>query len=162
MGGLSSGNTTWLSALIQSPTGLFADVVGLHSYNLRPSANWPYPNWGEGNLITYLQQYLPIVSGASVPIWLTEISTNDLQYQGEYPFKAFAAVNNTVATQVPTVFWYCYSDGMESGAPYGLLAVNGTEKAAYFSFGTFAGYPYQGPTSLDSKISARKQKIVIV
>jgi hypothetical protein len=146
VGGLSSGNTTWLSSLIQAPTGLFADAVGVHSYNLRPLPNWPSPNWGQGNLIDYLQQYLPLVSGASVPLWITELSTDDLQYQGEYPYKAFTAVNNTVAAQVPTAFWFCYSDGMIS--PFGLLAKNGTEKAAYYSFGTFAGYPYQG-VSLD-------------
>ncbi len=62
--------------------------------------------------------------------------TNDMSVQGQFPDRGFAALAAAYSpTQVPAVFWFCWSDGMVT--PFGVTDANGAPKAAYYSFQQF-------------------------
>jgi len=136
--GLDDGDPGYVTTFINANGGkLYADAVGIHPYGRRPFPNWPSTTWGFGPLLPFLQTYLAVTLGA--PLWITEVGTNDLTVQNDFPMEAFEAVNENVANLVPKVFWFCWSDGMVS--PFGVMYTNNTAKPSYYSFATFAGLP---------------------
>lgn len=66
----------------------------------------------------------------------TQIGTNDINVQGQFPAKAFEAVqlwSSTAPSRICTaVVWFCWSDGMV--APFGLVDEAGAPKPAYYSY----------------------------
>jgi hypothetical protein len=138
VGGLVSGDPSYLER-VRAATGdgvLHADVVGVHPYGQRPTEDWPAPGWGMGLLSDLVRRYH---ATAHKPIWITEIGIDDDSVQGEFPERAFTALNEELAQEAPYAFWFCWSDGMVS--PYGLLRVDAQKKASYTSFQTFARQP---------------------
>ncbi len=70
-------------------------------------------------------------------MWITEVGTNDMTVQGEFPAKTFAALAADEANVNTTaVFWFCWSDGMVS--PYGLVDTSGAPKPSYASYQSYA------------------------
>jgi hypothetical protein len=71
-----------------------------------------------------------------LPLWISEMGTEDGHYQGEFPEKAYDALNRTLAGDAPLAFWFCWSDGMVNG--FGLRDKSGKKKKAYDSYQRFA------------------------
>jgi hypothetical protein len=137
VGGLAAGQPPYVEQVKASTAGvLHADVVGVHPYGRRPTADWPRPDWGFGTIGDLVQQYRAVVAK---PIWLTEIGTDDVDVQDEFPGRAFEVLNEDLAEIVPHVFWFCWSDGMVP--PYGLVDAANVEKDSYASFKSFATLP---------------------
>ena len=114
VGGLASGVPSYLQDVINafSPPGKFYfDGVGIHPYGRRPFNDWPNSSWGFGTITDLVKQYSDVVSG-TLPIWVTEMGTNDKSVQGMFPFYAFESVNNQEPLLCPYFFWFCWSDGM--------------------------------------------------
>ena len=142
MGGLSAGHRVYLDRARASTGGvLYADAVGVHTYGRRPTQDWPPPEegkpWGFGVLGDLIQHYY---DAARIPIWITEMGTRDLDVQDEFPERTFGAVNQDLVETAPYVFWFCWSDSMES--PFGLVNLAGEKKASYTSFQRFALLPF--------------------
>jgi len=138
MGGLASGNLGYLSTVLSLNGGsLPASGLGLHPYARRPFQNWPSSTWGVGPMDPFLMSYNKLVP--KIPIWITEVGTNDMAVQGSFPFMTFEAVNE-MPNIVPYVFWFCWSDGMVD--PFGLVDKQGNKKPSYYSFQKFGGLPY--------------------
>ncbi|MCP4427299.1 MAG: hypothetical protein GY803_22655, partial [Chloroflexi bacterium] len=58
VGGLASGNHTWLTKVMNSQGGqLPADYVAFHPYGQRPEPNWPRPDWAFGYFGDLLNNY---------------------------------------------------------------------------------------------------------
>ena len=63
----------------------------------------------------------------------TEIGTNDMSVQADFPSHAFDALASPPAGVVVTVvLWFCWSDAMVS--PFGLVDSAAIPKPSYFSF----------------------------
>lgn len=140
-GGLAAGHPAYLEQARSATNGvLYADALGVHPYGRRPTQDWPRPNWGFGVLGDLVQDYY---NAARIPIWITEVGTQDTSVQDEFPQRAFEALNEDLAEAAPHVFWFCWSDGMVS--PFGLVDAAGGEKASYTSFQQFALLPYEKP-----------------
>ena len=129
-GGLASGNPQFVANAMAGNGGVLAcDQVGLHPYGQRPFPDWPSPTWGFGTVAALVANYVAVV-GNNVPIFITEVGTNDLQVQGSFPWMIFDSTSQLEAVSV--TLWFCWSDGMVS--PFGLLTAGLKEKAAYHSF----------------------------
>jgi hypothetical protein len=139
VGGLAAGHPSYVEQVRASTAGvLHADVVGVHPYGRRPAADWPRPDWGFGTLGDLVRQYHTVVGK---PIWITELGTDDVEVQDDFPRRAFEALNEDLAEIVPHVFWFCWSDGMVS--PFGLLDKDNARKDSYESFKSFATSPVE-------------------
>ena len=149
MGGLASGDPAYLSRVraATSDNVLYCDAVGVHPYGQRPTPTWPTSTWGFGVLSDLVRHYHQV---AGKPIWVTEIGVQVENVQGEFPGRAFGALNLDLSKEAPCVFWFCWSDGMVS--PYGLVRADGQRKAAYSSFQDFARQPFEGETSGGQKV----------
>jgi N-acetyl-anhydromuramyl-L-alanine amidase AmpD len=154
MGGLASGQPSYLEQVRASTGGeLYVDAVGIHPYGRRPTEDWPHPDWGFGVLGDLIQDYYAV---ARKPIWLTEVGTDDTSVQGQFPWRAFEAVNEDLAEIAPYVFWFCWSDGMVP--PFGLVDEDGRRKASYTSFRAFASLPLEGIMDRPSMYSSDRQR----
>jgi len=139
MGGLASGQPGYVEEVRASTNNvLYVDAVGVQSYGWRPTEGWPRPDWGFGVLGDLVQAYY---NAAGKPIWITEVGTDDTSVQGEFPRRAFEALNEDLAEVAPYVFWFCWSDGMVP--PFGLVDVAGEKKGSYTSFQQFALLPFE-------------------
>ena len=136
IGGLASGQPHWLDWVkAASDNKLYADAVGVHPYGRRPTPDWPTPDWGGlGPMKDLLQAYAD--RARPLPLWISEMGTEDGHYQGEFPEKAYDALNRTLAGDAPLAFWFCWSDGMVNG--FGLRDKSGKKKKAYDSYQRFA------------------------
>ena len=66
-------------------------------------------------------------------MFVTEVGTNDMTVQGEFPDRTFNAIAaDETAIHTTAVWWFCWSDGM--AAPFGLVDATGKEKPSYASF----------------------------
>lgn len=131
VGGLASGNPGYLTQAKNAVGGLYADAVGIHPYGQRAPDGWPNTSWGFGDMSALFSGYL--VFGK--PLWLTEIGTTDTTNQAQY----LENVYNLAAgygSQVPEVFWFCWSDAMVS--PFGVVDGSGGHKAAYSAYQSVA------------------------
>jgi hypothetical protein len=138
MGGLASGDPSYV-ARVQAATAenvLYADAVGVHPYGQRPTSTWPSSTWGFGVLGHLIRRYHNV---ARKPIWITEYGVEAAAVQGEFPRRAFEAVNESLYQEAPCLFWFCWSDGMVS--PYGLVQASQQRKPAYFGYQSFARLP---------------------
>ena len=131
VGGLASGNPSYLTQAKNAAGGLFADGVGIHPYGQRAPDNWPNSTWGFGNMSALFGAYLAF----GKPVWVTEIGTVDSGNQAQY-LKNVYALAAGYGTQVPVVFWFCWSDGMVP--PFGVLDSAGGQKPAYSAFKSVA------------------------
>lgn len=133
MGGLASGVPTYIDEVLHY--GGKYDAVGLHPYGRRPTPTWPSPTWGFGVVTDLIQQYY---EHASAPIYVTEVGTNLLNVQSEFPLRTFNAIQSVNGPAVcPVVIWFCWSDGMVT--PFGLVDSKGKPKQSYWSFASFGG-----------------------
>ena len=128
VGGLASGDPSYLSSAIASVGQLYADGVGVHPYGQRAPDDWPDPHWGFGNLSSFYNTY----SQFGKPLWVTEIGTQDLTVQAQYLTNVYILTRDRFLTQVPHVFWFCWSDGMVGD--FGLLDTSGSPKPSYDSY----------------------------
>jgi len=137
VGGLAAGYPPYIQEMRATTAGvLHADVVGVHPYGRRPTADWPRSDWGFGIIGELIQQYHAF---AAKPIWITEMGTNDLAVQDEFPGRTFEVLNENLAEVATHVFWFCWSDGMVT--PYGVIDAGGAKKNSYSSFKDFATMP---------------------
>ncbi len=142
-GGLVSGNPVWLER-VKASTGnkLYVDAVAVHPYGQRPATDWPWSGWGFGTLKGLLQEYFKRCQ--PLPVWVSEIGTDDLHCQGEFPERAYDTLSRILgAATVPVAIWFCWSDGMVQ--PFGLWDEAGHRKAAYASFLKYAKPPAGAP-----------------
>ncbi|MCB0197570.1 MAG: discoidin domain-containing protein, partial [Anaerolineae bacterium] len=131
-GGLVSGQPAWLQAVLASLGGhLPADVVAIHPYTKRPTADWPDPEWGTGTVGDLLHSYRQVTA---LPLWLTEIGidTLDNDDQAEYLHRIYQTITDTYINIVEQVFWFCFADTMAHG--FGLVDTAGWPKPAYHAF----------------------------
>lgn len=135
LGGLASGAPAYVTQVRSAAGGkLPVDAVGVHPYGRRPDPSWPSPTWGFGALTPLMQQYAAVSS--PLPTVITEIGTNVLSAQAEFPQRTFVALaSNATVTACHTVFWFCWSDGMVS--PFGLVTATGAPKPSYYSFSNY-------------------------
>jgi len=130
MGGLTSTNTTYLKYVEKySQNEISADAVGIQPYQERPYPSWPTSTWGVGTLWDDVWNYHNATT--PMPLWITEMGTDDLSVQGDFPYNFFTSVNSVLPKDVTYAFWFCWSDSIAS--PYGLLSTSGSQKAAYIS-----------------------------
>ena len=76
-------------------------------------------------------------SVSKLPLWITEVGTNDMTVQALFPertFAALAAAESSIHTTA--VFWFCWSDGMVS--PFGVVDTTGKPKPSYGSYQQYA------------------------
>ncbi len=138
VGGLASGQPHWLERVKVACGGqLYADAVGVHPYGRRPTPDWPTPDWGglgpmKDLLLAYADAARPL------PLWISEMGTEDGNYQGEFPERTYDALNRALPGVVPVAFWFCWSDGMVAG--YGLRDQEGRKKRAHDSYRRFAWF----------------------
>lgn len=145
-GGLMSGDPGYVSRVMAAAGNtLPADAVAVHPYGQRPSPDWPHSHWGFGNLTELIARYH---TAAGKPVWITEIGTNDLAVQPEFPQRAFAALQQHAASTVPVTIWFCWSDGMVPS--FGLVDGAGAKKSAYFSFQSSASERAAQPVAIPS------------
>ena len=97
-----------------------------------PSPGWPNPTWGFGTVTDLIDDYHRVVPGAS--FYVTEVGTQDMNSQGEFPHHMFKALNSTDWTL--HVWWFSWSDGMVD--PFGVVDKNGKKKPSYASFQKYA------------------------
>jgi hypothetical protein len=134
-GGVKTADTTYLRQAREAAGGsLHVDAVGVHPYERRAPDGWPAPTWGTGEMSAYFDAYL---SAFGLPLWVTEIGTNDQGRQAQYLENVYALAGGRYAGRVPEVFWFCWSDGMVH--PFGLLDASGTPKPAYQRYQAIAG-----------------------
>lgn len=138
-GGLAAGQPGWLDGVRNASPDrrIYADAVGVHPYGRRPEPNWPRSDWGFGRLDQLIEAYH---QSARLPIWITEVGTND--NQPEFPERAFRVLDLGLAEKAPVVFWFCWSDGMVG--QFGLVDDIGQPKLSYSSFRRFASQPGPG------------------
>jgi hypothetical protein len=143
-GGLVSGNAVWLEWVKGATENrLYADAIAVHPYGQRPAPDWPWPSWGFGTLKGLLQEYYK--RSQPVPIWISELGTDDLNCQGGFPERAYDTLSRGMGRVVPVAFWFCWSDGMVS--PFGLRDEGGKAKEAYRSYQKYAQSPANAPIS---------------
>jgi len=133
--GLVSGNPFWLDrAKAATENKIFADAVSVHPYGQRPENDWPLPNWGFGTLTGLLGEYLK--RSQPIPLWISELGTDDVNAQKQFPERAYASLNKNMPGKVQIAFWFCWSDGMVP--PFGLRDAGGSNKEAFSSYVKFA------------------------
>jgi len=134
--GMASGDPNYIANARRATGGKFyADGIGVHPYGQRPTPDWPTPDWGFGVITDLMRNYFNV---EKLPLWVTEVGTDDTYRQAEFPFRTFAALDESHShpfTMGP-VFWFCWSAGMVP--PYGLLDGNGNRKPSYASFDQYA------------------------
>jgi hypothetical protein len=128
IGGLDSGDPSYLVNARNAVGTLYADGVGIHPYGQRPDANWPSPDWGFGNLEDLVWSYY-FTTG--LPVWITELGIEDESIQAEYLSRAFDRVAG-LSGVVAHLVWFCWSDAMVH--QFGIVDANQQPKPAYFSF----------------------------
>lgn len=134
VGGLASGDVGYLTSTISAAGGsLSYDAVGVHPYGQRSPDGWPSTSWGFGDMSAFYDRYW---AAAGLPLWLTEIGTNDSSVQADYVTHVYQQARDSYLTHVPVIFWFCWSDGMVS--PFGLRDAGGGAKASYTSYATIA------------------------
>jgi Glycosyl hydrolase catalytic core len=131
VGGLASGNPGYLTQAKNAVGAVYADAVGIHPYGQRAPDDWPNASWGFGNMSALFAGYLAF----GKPLWLTEIGTVDSGNQAQY-LKNVYALAASYGSQVPEVFWFCWSDAMVS--PFGVLDASGGQKPAYGAYQSVA------------------------
>ncbi len=136
-GGLSQGNPSWLSRVIQKAGGtLHADAVGVHPYGQRPEPNWPDPNWAFGYVGNLINGYYN--AGKRKPLWITEMGIKEADLGGdraqcaEFMKKYYHTIAGKYANKVHELMWFCYSDGMVP--TFGLKDENLNPKPIYHAF----------------------------
>ncbi|HEU0034608.1 MAG TPA: carboxypeptidase-like regulatory domain-containing protein [Kofleriaceae bacterium] len=134
VGGLDSGQVSYVHEASAAAGGLFADAVGIHPYGVPPAASWcPDPGedlnceWG-----TFASKVIEYGDATGVPVWLTEfgLRSEDLAHQADYvegSYRALAALGDRVGPG----FYFCYSDAMVP--PFGLTFADGAPKTAPFT-----------------------------
>ncbi len=72
-----------------------------------------------------------------LPIWITEMGTNDMTVQGPFPFMFFDAIANDMPASVvcAAAIWFCWSDAMVT--PFGIVDATGAPKPSYYSFANY-------------------------
>lgn len=128
IGGLDSGDPSYLVAARNSAGALYADGVGIHPYGQRPDPSWPSPSWGFGNLEDIVWNYH---ATTGLPVWITELGIEDESIQAEYLSRAFARVASMPGV-VAHLIWFCWSDGMVHG--FGIVDSALNAKPAYFAY----------------------------
>ncbi len=131
VGGLASGNPNYLTQAKTAAGGLYADAVGIHPYGQRAPDGWPNSSWGFGNMSSLFSGYLAF----GKPLWLTEIGTTDTTNQAQY-LKNVYNLAASYGSQVPEVFWFCWSDAMVS--PFGVVDSSGGHKASFGAYQSVA------------------------
>ena len=136
-GGLSQGNPSWLSRVIQKAGGtLHADIVAFHPYGQRPEPNWPDPNWAFGYVGNLIDGYYK--AGLKKPLWITEMGIkeadlgNDREKCAEFLRRYYKTIANKYADRVQELMWFCYSDGMVP--TFGLKDESLNPKPIYHAF----------------------------
>ncbi len=137
VGGLASGNHTWLTKVIKSQGGqLPADIVAFHPYGQRPEPNWPSPNWAFGYFGDLLNNYYQ--AGRRKTVWITEMGIKEQdvgdnrEQAAEFLRRYYKTITTKYANSVEQLFWFCYSDGMVP--TFGLKDANQTPKPIYSAF----------------------------
>lgn len=147
MGGLDSGQVSYLTEARDAAGGLWADGVAIHPYGVVPSADW-CPDPGEdlncewGSFASKIDEYY---AAAGVPIWLTELGlrSTDTQHQANYVEAAYVALAAR-ADKVATGFYFCYTDAMVP--PFGLTYDDGSPKpGAFVRYQQIAGAAAEEP-----------------
>jgi MYXO-CTERM domain-containing protein len=129
-GGADSGDPFYLAEAGAHTGGLWADGVGLHPYGQRAPDNYPSPDWGFGNYTDIVSRYFAVTG---LPVWVTEIGTEEQDFQADYLFQIYATTRAFFPESVaPHVFWFAWSDGMVP--PFGLLDAAGDPKDSYFTY----------------------------
>lgn len=130
--GLASGQPSFLSDAISAAGGtLCADAVAVHPYGQRAPDDWPDPTWGFGNMSDLLTAY----QAFGVPLWISEIGTDDQTNQADYLTNVYALIRGSFLQADPPVtrvFWFCWSDAMV--LPHGLLDEAGDPKPSYTAY----------------------------
>lgn len=139
IGGLDSGDPSYLVAARNAVGALYADGVGVHPYGQRPDPNWPSSSWGFGNLEDLLWNYH---TTTGLPVWITELGIEDQSIQAEYLSRAFVRVASLPGV-VAHLIWFCWSDGMVHG--FGIVDGSLNAKPAYFAFEEAAAQPEPEP-----------------
>lgn len=76
-------------------------------------------------------------TAAKLPLWITEVGTNDMSVQAQFPQNTFSALYaNESVIHTEAVFWFCWSDGMVS--PFGVVDSSGNPKPSYASYQSWA------------------------
>ncbi len=127
-GSMASGNPAYVQDIITEVGAVYADVIAVHPYGQRAPDGWPNTSWGFGDMSDLFDNYL--VYGK--PLWVTEIGTVDTANEAQYLTNVYDLVKTQYLSQVPEVFWFCWSDGMVS--PFGIVDSGGNPKAAYTSY----------------------------
>ncbi|MBI1880038.1 MAG: N-acetylmuramoyl-L-alanine amidase [Chloroflexi bacterium] len=137
IGGLASGNPSWLTTVINSLGGdLPADIVAFHPYGQRPEPNWPNPNWAFGYVGNLLNNYYR--AGKNKPLWITEMGVkeedvgNNRDQAADFLRRYYNTITSQFSGKVQELFWFCYGDGMVP--TFGLKDGNGNPKPAYNAF----------------------------
>lgn len=129
-GGADSGDPNYLVQAGAATGGLYADGVGLHPYGQRAPDDYPSPDWGFGNYTDMVRRYH---DATGLPVWITEIGTDDEPFQSDYVFQIYATTRAFFGPDVvPTVLWFAWSDGMVP--PFGLLNADGSPKDTYTKY----------------------------
>jgi hypothetical protein len=129
-GGADSGNVDYLIEAASFTGGLWADGVGLHPYGQRAPDEYPSSDWGFGNYTDIVSAYY---NATGLPVWVTEIGTEDSPFEADYLFQIYATTRAYFSSDVvPHVFWFAWSDGMV--APFGLIDAEGNPKEAYENY----------------------------
>lgn len=129
-GGADSGNAGYLVEAGEATGRLYADAVGLHPYGQRAPNDYPSPDWGFGNYTDIVQRYH---DATGLPVWITEIGTEEEDFQADYLFQIYATTRAYFTPDVvPHVFWFAWSDGMVT--PFGLLHADGSQKDSYRNY----------------------------
>lgn len=143
VGGLASGNSTYLRDVKLAMGGSLygIDGVGVHPYGQRPR-NFP-ETWGFGELSAFIANYYSV---AGIPLWITEIGTDDLSKQPSYLGNFYKDIKELYLSKVEAVFWFCYSDAMVN--PYGLFTANGNTKDSYAIYKNMVDEKYLMPAKI--------------
>ncbi len=133
VGGLDSGQVSYVSGAAAAAGGLFADAVAIHPYGVVPDDRW-CPGAGDGLDCSFgtLGGKVDEYSAATgLSVWITElgINTTDTQHAADYLSAAYTALASRDA--VTHVFYFCESDAMV--APFGLTFADGSPKPALYA-----------------------------
>lgn len=128
VGGLVSGNTSYLDGLKESNGNIAADGVAVHPYSTSPD-----------EIVATLKRYQQKVPNKR--IWVTEfgweISANNGQTQAKFLQDTYTKIYaDSAFSSFPAVVWYSWSDTMNNG--FGLLSRTGVAKPAMSAYLQYA------------------------
>jgi hypothetical protein len=132
VGGLDSGQTSYVSNAAVAAGKLYADAIGIHTYGPVPDQSWCAGDPGEdlvcdwGTIGQAVDRYY---NAFKLPVWITEFglqSSRNWDHQARYLTAAYQALEQKGAARVPHAFWFCYSDAMVP--PMGLTDENSQPK----------------------------------